>query len=1485
MRNSILLLFILLGLPAILIAQDISVGIDIIPPTCAGFKNGVIRLSPSGGQAPYQYQWSTGETSIGLFGIGAGTYSVTVTDANNQTKAIQDIVLTVPEPLAITVTTTDVCAEITQPYEASVTGGIPPYTFQWSNGQTGNKLSTSTPGDYFLTVTDANGCRANKFVKVVAPLVVSVETTPTLCADFCDASANAIVIGGTAPYRFLWNTGDTIQVLESLDIGTFTVTVTDANGCVRVATGETTGPPAIVIDLELTGTCIDEDRTATAILSGGVPPLRVRWSTGSTDLTIRDLIPGETYTINVTDANGCNTTRTFTVPSTPNLVVQINKQDIPCAAETGGQATAEVLGGVAPYTFLWSNGAITARINNLAEGEYSVTVTDANGCEGKATTKIRFLEGLDLNLSAVNATCTDSENGSANVVPIGGREPFRYRWSNGQTVGTAQNLKPGQYTVTVTDILGCEAVGQVTVGVENNINLALDIDQVGSSATITPSGGSAPYTYQWRHDSNVSGATATGLQPGVEYTVVVTDANGCTSTITFVFPGGAPIDVEVQALASCAEGNTGSASVSIRGGVEPYNIEWSNGATGRNIDNLPAGDYTVKVTDAQGNTRTIAFTVTPINVNVDFQITPQGCETRDGIIVATATGGNEPYRFQWSNGANTSTINNLVFGAYTLTVTDANGCVSQAMVEVPRKSIALETQVINASCQGGATGSATALPSGGTEPYEFAWSNGATTATISNVNPGFYEVTVKDATGCEEAAFITIGRDENLTLEATSTPADCNISNGTAVIVPQNGTAPFVYVWNNGAQTATLEGLEAGTYNVTVVDANGCQGEVQVVVDGKSINLATEISSASCVGGANGAALVTPSGGDAPYTFAWSNGASTAAISALEPGTYTVTVTDANGCEQTRTIDIEQLTIDVEARVQDISCSQNTLGAITITNMPRGTAPFNYAWSNGSNEASIDNLNAGAYSLTVSDGAGCTKEATFTINEGQAIEATLSASEACAGEPVDIIVSSDAENLTYQWLPANLFAQGTDTTANPRFIGTSDAIVTLTISNEIGCSEQFTLPITFQERVAPKVSDIIVEESCLGLIINFKGTPETVGYIWNFGNANDPQGTSTEIDPTYTYPTTGTYIVTLTPSEQLTCAAPAQFEVNVKGREELAFNIIGEPTICGDSTTTLAVNDPNFTSISWLLGENIVNSGSNFVAQAGNYTVIVENAEGCTGTKTIEVNNRSINVMLDDRYAACAGEPTALIIENLNQNDQLRYNWQASNPLAVIDNPNSESPSVTINQTTTFTTAISNQFGCSITKEIVVEVGEVPRIDDVIASRDTINLGQSVDLNVVGAAGNYTYNWINTGNALNNTSIPNPSATPNAPGLAEYTVQIESLDGCQIEARVGVLVLDLPCEPPFIFVPNVFTPNGDGNNDILYVRGFNIDRVHFRIFNRWGELVFETRDLRQGWDGTFKGQIAEGRVFGYVAEIECFGGDRNILQGNVTLLR
>lgn len=1618
-------------------AQNINISAEVTSPSCAGFSNGIIELFVSGGEAPYQFQWNTGATTINLMGVGAGTYEVTVTDANGDSNT-KSFPVAEPMPVEAAIqANTDICSPGTQEYEAIVTGGTPPYSYEWNNGQTTATLQTETAGDYFLKVTDVNGCGTNVFVKVPEPFSVEVVTTPTNCADFCDASARAAVTGGTAPYTFLWNTGQTDQVIESLPIGIYDVTVTDANGCTFEASGEATAPPIINIDIEVEGTCELGDISATAILSGGVPPLRARWSTGATDLTITELVPGQTYSIRVTDANGCEKEEEFTVPQEPSLVLNASKTDISCGSESGGAASVEVLSGTAPYTYAWSNGATTAAISDLEAGEYTVTVTDAEGCVGEETVKINFLDGLILDLSAVDVICVDDENGMANVVPSGGTEPYVYLWSDGQTVGTAQNLTPGDYSVTVTDILGCQATGTVTVEAAIEVELTVQLDEANNAATIIATGGDEPYTYSWSHDNTITTPTATNLVPGEEYTVTVTDRNGCPATITFRVPNNSPLDIDVETQGTCTDEATGSATLTVTGGVEPYTIEWNTGSTGETIESLAPGDYSVTVTDAQGNTQTISFTIEGIELALDFDTTPQGCTAEDGTATVNVEGGTAPYTFEWSNDQTTQTIEELAFGTYQVTVEDENGCSAEDEITIDRKQIALETTAINAGCNDENSGSAIVVATGGTAPYTYEWSNGASVDTLTNIAAGFYEVVVSDATGCEEAAFVTIEQDENITVEASATPTGCTNPDGTVVVTPQTGDAPFTYIWSTGDNTATIEGLEEGTYSVTVVDANGCSGEAEATVESTNVNLELDVTNAGCEGEATGAATVTPVGGNEPYTYAWSNGASTPTIENVQPGFYEVTVTDATGCEKIEEINIEKESINLTTTSQNISCTGGTLGAATVVSVDGGTAPFNYEWSNDivADSAAVD-LEAGEYLVTVTDANGCTSEATFNIvqdeniaitsttsnatcelengtataipstgiapftfewsngsdqsvitgvaagtysvtvtddtgcqgettvdistenplmvtptvvnascdgvengsatlevegatgaltfqwsigvststvnnlaqgefgwtvtdengceqtgmvNVGQdeAIDVNISASDACVGEPVDISVENNIETdtLSYEWLPVDLFETGTANTATPIFIGTDDAEVSVVITNQLGCSEERSLPISFNPNTTPNVDNISFEESCLGLIVNFNGTDEIEGYTWDFGNPNDGTDTSDELNPTYTYTEIGTYTVSLTPSDDLVCANPVSFDIEVTGPEALTFAIDGSPTICGDSTSTLSINDPSLTEFQWFRGEEEVSNASSYTAEAGEYRVVARNEEGCEGENTIVVEDRSINVFLEERYAACIDEATELILENLNSGDLLLFDWQTENPDATIDDPTAENPTVTISETTVFNTTITNQFGCSITEEITVEAGEVPTVDSVVSSRDTINLGESVDLEVIGADGDYIYEWIEGGNALDDITQPNPEATPIVEGENEYIVSITSLDGCEIEDRVSVVVLDLPCEEPYIFVPNAFTPNNDGINDILYVRGFNIDEMHFVIYNRWGELVFETRDQDEGWDGRHNGDIAEGRVFGYILEVRCTGGQTREFKGNVTLLR
>ncbi len=1640
-------LFINVFWVSLLGAQNVNISAEITAPSCAGFKNGIIELFVTDGQPPYQYKWDTGSNKANLFGIGSGDYEVTVTDANGDSNT-KRFSVTDPMPLEVTIqVNTDFCSPSVQEYEAIVTGGTMPYRYEWSNGQTSSTLQTDQAGDYFLMVTDANGCGTNAYVKVPEPFSVEVVTTPTYCADFCDASARAAITGGTAPYTFLWNTGQTEQILESLEAGEYCVTVTDANGCIFEACGEATAPPAININIELDGTCDTSNVSAEVSISGGIEPYTIRLNgtriNDTNPFTITDLVAGQTYTINVTDANGCPKVRQITIPENPELVIEINKKDISCGTDTGGEASVDVLSGTAPYTYQWSNGATTATITDLDAGEYTVTVTDAEGCKGEKTVKINFLDGLNLELSAVDVTCANDENGRVNVVPSGGTEPYIYEWINTQTseivgtVGTIQNLSSGEYSVTVKDILGCEATGTVTVGIKNELALSAQLNESDNSATIIVEGGDEPYTYQWSHDAALNEPTATDLTPGVDYTVTVIDANGCPATITFMFPSGTPLNVNVATSNTCIGEANGAATVSISDGTEPYTIEWSNGETGNEIDDLEAGDYSVKVTDALGNTRTINFTIDAIELNLDFTTTPQGCIEGDGTATVDVEGGTAPYTYNWSNGVTTQTIEALTFGTYQVTVTDNNGCSISGEVNIEKKQITLEISKEDANCTDENSGQATVVASGGTAPYTYNWNNGAATATIENVSAGFYEVIVLDADGCEEAAFITIEQDENITVETNSTPTGCTTDDGTATVIPQNGNAPYTYVWSTGDNTATVEGLGFGTYGVTVVDANGCSGEGEITVERTLISLDVNITNAGCEGEATGSATVLPTGGNEPYTYAWSNGATTQTIENLQPGFYEITVIDNKGCEEAAFANIEKESITLSTTSENISCSGGTLGSAAITGIEgglapytyewsngiegdsvitdlevgtytvivkdsfgcsaeanftitqdsdveinttvtnticeqengtalaiptTGTAPFTYEWSNGSTQSIITGTAAGTYSVTITDDVGCQGEATVTIEtenplsvtatptnascegvdngnafltvegatgelsyewsnnetsanienlapgdynwtvtdsngctqdgivsigQDEAIDVNIEVSEACSGQPVNIFIENNEANdtLNYVWTPSNLFQVGTDTTATPVFIGTEDVEVSVLITNQIGCTETQSVSIEFSENTSPDVSNITYEESCLGLIVNFNATAAIEGYTWDFGDATTTADTANVLNPTYTYPEIGTYTVTLFPSENSVCASPATFEVEVTGSEPLTFEVDGNTTICGDSTTTLSVNDAALTSTKWFLGETLVDSTQSFTAEAGEYKVIIQNEEGCMGEKTVIVEDRSINIAFEENYAACVGDPTQLILENLNEEDILIFDWQTESSNAEISNSSDENPIVTISETTTFSATITNQFGCSFSKDIVVEAGEVPTIDDVISSKDTINLGESVDLDITGAGGDYLYEWTEGGNTLDDITDPNPKATPNVEGINEYVVKITSLDGCEIEDRVAVIVLDLPCEEPYIYVPNVFTPNNDGINDVLYVRGFNIDEMHFVVYNRWGEIVFETRDKSKGWDGRFNGSIAEGRVFGYILEVRCTGGQQKVFKGNVTLLR
>jgi gliding motility-associated-like protein len=648
------------------------------------------------------------------------------------------------------------------------------------------------------------------------------------------------------------------------------------------------------------------------------------------------------------------------------------------------------------------------------------------------------------------ATLTVCEEANGDITVTGGVGP--YNWASEQTI-----------TTPITNQTECEDCGYFWIGVGGFGSC--------SESNCTSTG--------W-----VNYASGSTTNPPPNYPIQITDSQGSTVIInsandippcTTTPCTNLTLNIDAQADVSCNGANDGSATISASGGNGNYTYTWTPGnLNGASQSNLGPGSYTVDVVDTDGCDGQITVEITePPAITLTTSSTDAACGQNDGSATVNASGGAGGFSYAWSPGGGTNaTFNNIGSGNYTVTVTDANGCQETASVTVnssngPTLDLVSSEDV---SCFGEEDGSGEVEASGGTPGYTYTWNPGGLTGASQNaLSAGTYTVSVEDNDGCVTSIQVEINEPDEIVLNTSADPSSCTVDDGSASVTVSGGTGPYTYAWSPGGETtATINNIGAGSYSVTVTDAEGCSATANVNVS--SVNGPTVVidnfTNPSCAGELDGTATATVSGGTSPYSYQWSpSGGNAATATGLGAGTFTVTVTDDAGC-----ITIEEVTltdpqpIALSGNTTPADCGDNN-GSIVVS-ASGGTGGFTYTWDpNVSTSANASDLAAGNYNVIVTDANGCTASETFTVGQSDSIPTFIVPSSATISQGGSVVLSVETDPtstiVTYNWSPSDGLSC-TDC-PNPTASPNETTTYTVVIINEDGCIGEAQVTVVVDE--------------------------------------------------------------------------------------------------------------------------------------------------------------------------------------------------------------------------------------------------------------------------------------------------------------------------------------------------------------------------------------------------------------------------------------
>jgi len=1271
----------------------LSIGvIAFVDPSCHNVCDGQVFTSISGGTSPINAVWDSGDTGSNPTNLCVGDNTVTLTDTNGcmETSTVNlsaPLVITADIDITLPTCNGDSDGALTISNETGGNGG--PYTYNYSPapaaGQGTNNPTGYSSGNVTVSLFDVDGCQEDTLITIPDPPELFANTVNPLdatCFGFCDGSITALPVGGISGYTFEWfddgtglTTGNTDSIATGLCAGDYFVAITDANGCTRNSLPVTIGEPT-----EMTFTFTNTDVAckdsctgiATATVVGGAGGYVYSWidiatnmPVGGNNATVANLCPGS-YEITVSDANGCiSTPDTAIILNALPLDIVFTSTTPDCYDICNGEITATPTNSTG-FQYQWDHGPTTQTITGLCvAGDYIVEVTDDSGCVEIDTFNLVVPDVYDITVNTTDLICFENSDGAIDLtVNLGGNGgPYTYTWTPGGITGdgtpNVSGLVPGDYTVLISDGPGtCDTA--LTITLTSPIDLTIvgaDISQISCNGacdgqiSALPAGGTPGYTYQWIDDATSLVISTDSIIMNLcagDYYVRVTDANGCldsSSIITIIEPTPIVLITAGYDL-SCFDICDGAVTADVTGGSPNYDYLWRDIATNTNvgitdsISGLCPGQYELIVTDATGCS-TPADTVTVSNapqLSLNLVGTDLSCfGTCDGAITATLTNG--VGAITWTpapnlgQGTANAIYNNLCANFYTIDIVDDNGCVISDTITIHDA----EPYVINVnqgeiSCFGGSDGFIDLdVISGGTGGvYTYSWLPpgvaGAGTDSIFNLSTGFYQVTISDGT-CDTTMLFTLNDPVELTATASVISqsfcaGDCS---GSGDIVAAGGTPNYGIQWNSPGNPTTnvIANLCAGTYIGTITDALGCIAIDSIIItEPLPYNFTVATTDNNCFGLCEGTATINGlTGGTGPYSIQWNDPLNQTGNMAtnLCAGIYQATISDLNNCDSIITVTImEPVEITFTTNLVDGSCFGSCSGETSIT-VVGGAIPLNYEWFNVNSNIAIanadvnPNLCAGDYYAVVTDNDGCAIISdTLTITEFPEIFVDLvsSTDATCGVNDGDATIAATGGTgggFTYSWSPIPPVGAGT-----PAISNLSGGVYTVTVTDiTSGCADSLAVPIS--SGALEVLTTDSVDVSCFGALdgevdVNFTCIELACSIEWfdeggnSIGNANTITGLPA-----------GLYLVELT--NGLGCTVIDS--TRILDAQEIVVSITSTDIACfGDANGTadvIATGGAGGLQYNWVPAPNGGQATPNATGlTAGTWTMTVTDIDNCS---------------------------------------------------------------------------------------------------------------------------------------------------------------------------------------------------------------------------------------------------------------------------------